>query len=438
MEIELGIGLITFILFGGMLSLIMLGIPVIYALGGLTVILTYVVGTEEDLFTVATTTMRVLTSQTLITIPLFILMGNLLMHSSVADRLYTSLGYWLHGVKGSLAIVTIGVCVALAMTSGFGPGILTMGMIAVPAMLKQGYNKSLSLGSVMAGGVLGEVIPPSIIMIIFAYIGRVSVGKLFIGGFVPGFVCAALYMVYILVRARMQPDFAPSPHYEEISRKEKIQSLIDVLAPGLLVVTVLGSIFTGMATPTESAAIGAAGALALCAAYGKFNMETLRESALGTIKITSMAMWIFIPATLFGVFYTMVGVQDAIVDLLNTWELNRWAVLALMQLILFIFGMVMDDYAIVTICAPIFLPIAIGLGFDPIWFSVIFILNMQIAYLTPPFGWALILLKSVAPSDITMGDIWRSTPPFIAIQLLVLILAIVFPEMILWLPSVME
>ncbi|MBT3485772.1 MAG: TRAP transporter large permease subunit [Desulfobacula sp.] len=438
MELEISIGLITLILFGGLILLVMLGIPVVYSLGGLTLGLTFIFGTVDDLFIVASTAVRVFTNDMMTMIPLFLLMGNLLVHSGVSDRLYTALGYWLYGIKGSLAVITIGVCVALAMTSGFGPGILTMGMVAVPSMLKQNYNKSLALGSVMAGGVLGEIIPPSIIMILFAMIGKISVGQLFIGGAVPGFVCAFLYIVYIVIRAHLQPDFAPSAKRKmNLPLKLKLKSLAEVIAPSLLVILVLGTIFMGIATPSEAAALGVVGSIIICAAYGKLTFQIMKDSCFETIKITSMALWIFLPAILFGIFYTMVGVQDAILDLLGYWELNRWLVLVLMQVILFIFGMFMDDYAIVFICAPIFLPVAEALGFDKIWFSILFILNMQVAYLTPPFGWASILLKSVVPEEIKMIDIWKATPPFIIIQLLVLILAMIFPQLVMWLPSKM-
>ena len=421
MELEISIGLITLLLFGGLIILVMLGVPVVYSLGGLTLGLTFLFGTIDDLFIVASTTVRVFTNDMMTMIPLFLLMGNILVHSGVSDRLYTALGYWLYGIKGSLAVITIGVCVALAMTSGFGPGILTMGMVAVPSMLKQNYNKSLALGSVMAGGVLGEIIPPSIIMILFAMIGKISVGQLFIGGAVPGFVCAFLYIVYIVIRAHLQPDFAPSAKRKmNLPLKLKLKSLAEVIAPSLLVILVLGTIFMGIATPSEAAALGVVGSIIICAAYGKLTFKIMKDSCFETIKITSMALWIFLPAILFGIFYTMVGVQDAILDLLGHWELNRWLVLILMQVILFVFGMFMDDYAIVFICAPIFLPVAEALGFDKIWFSILFILNMQVAYLTPPFGWASILLKSVVPEEIKMIDIWKATPPFILIQLFVL------------------
>ncbi|MGD9301684.1 MAG: TRAP transporter large permease subunit, partial [Desulfobacterales bacterium] len=372
----------------------------------------------------------------LITIPLFLLMGNFLIHSGISDRLFKALNIWLSGLRGGLAIVSVGVCVALAMCGGFGPGILTMGLIAVPAMLKQRYNKSLALGSVMAGGVLGEIIPPSIIMIIFAYISRISIGKIFFGGAIPGFITACLYIIYITVRCYLQPELAPKAA-EEATWKARLASLKDIVLPAMLVVLVLGSIFLGIATPTEAAGVGAFGAFVICIVYGRLTWKVITDSCLETMKISGMALWILVTATLFGVVYTSAGAQDMVMELIEGLTVNRWLILAAMQVILLIFGMFMDDYAVLTICAPIFIPIAVLLGFDPIWFSIIFILNMQVAYLTPPFGWALILMKGVAPPEIHTKDIWRSIPPFVAIQLLVLLLAMLFPQLALWLPEKM-
>ena len=203
----------------------------------------------------------------------------------------------------------------------------------------------------------------------------------------------------------------------------------------MLVLLVLGSIFFGIATPTEAAGVGALGALAICALHGKLTMDVLRDSCAETLKITGMALWILIPATLFGVFYSSAGAQDMLMGFIESLDVNRWVVLIFMQLILVVFGMFMDDYAVVTICAPIMMPIAILLGFDPIWFAILFILNMQLAYLSPPFGWALILMKGVAPPGITTTDIWRSVPPFMLIQLLILITVMFVPELATWLPS---
>lgn len=432
----MSIEVVTILLFGGLMTLLVLGVPVAFALGGITVVLTYLLEGSTSLFIVATTTYKQITDPNLITIPLFLLMGNFLLHSGISDRMFKALGFWLTGIKGGLAIISIGVCVALAMCGGFGPGILTMGLIAVPAMLKQSYNRSLALGSVMAGGVLGEIIPPSIIMIIFAYIARVSIGKLFLAGVVPGLITAFGYILYISIRCQLQPAFAP-PVKETVTWKLRLSSLKDILLPALLIVLVLGSIFFGIATPTEAAGVGATGAFVICVLLKKMSWKVLRDSCRQTMTISGMVFWILIGATLFSVFYTSQGAQSLVTELVSTLEINRWIVLGAMQLILLVLGMFMDDYAVVTICAPIFVPIANVLGFDPIWFSIIFILNMQVAYLTPPFGWALIMMKGVAPPEITTRDIWKSIPPFVAIQLIVLVMVMIFPQLALWLTDKM-
>jgi len=432
----MGIGLTTALLFGGLLLLLAMGVPVVFALGSISVLITFLLDGSTGLYVVATTAYRQITDPGLITIPLFLLMGNFLIHSGISDRLFKALNLWLTGIRGGLALVSVGVCVALAMCGGFGPGILTMGLIAVPAMLKHRYNKSLALGSVMAGGVLGEIIPPSIIMIIFAYISRISIGKIFFGGAIPGFITAGLYVVYITLRCYIQPELAPQT-VEKTNWRSKLVALKDIVFPALLVVLVLGSIFLGIATPTEAAGVGATGAFLICIIYRRLSWKVITDSSLETMKISGMALWILVTATLFGVVYTSAGAQDMVMELIEGMSVNRWLILGVMQLILLVFGMFMDDYAVLTICAPIMLPIAVFLEFNPIWFSIIFILNMQVAYLTPPFGWALILMKGVAPPEIHTKDIWRSIPPFVAIQLLVLLLTMLFPQLALWLPEKM-
>lgn len=430
----MSIELITITLFGGLLFLLALGIPVTFALGALTVAFTFFIEGQEALYTVATTTYQQITSATLMTIPLFLIMGNFLVQSGISERMFNGLNYWLSGVRGGLAIVSIGVCVALAMCGGFGPGILTMGLVAVPAMLRHNYSKSIALGTVMAGGVLGEIIPPAIIMIIFAFIARISIGKLFFGGIVPGFLLALLYTLYVVVMGLVSPQSLPKTS-ETVTWTMRFTALKEIFLPCMLVVLVLGSIFLGIATPTEAAGVGALGAMVICALHGKLSWRVIRDSCSETLKITGMALWILIPATLFGVFYSSAGAQDMIMGFIEALEVSRWAVLICMMLTLMVFGMFMDDYAVVTICAPIMLPIAIMLGFDPIWFSILFILNMQMAYLSPPFGWALIMMKGVAPPEVTTRDIWRAVPPFMLMQLAVLIAVMLIPELATWLPN---
>ncbi|MEW6264011.1 MAG: TRAP transporter large permease subunit [Thermodesulfobacteriota bacterium] len=432
----MGIGLATLFLFGGMIVLLALGVRVVFALGGVSVLFLFLLGGPQDLYMVATTTYREITDSALITIPLFLLMGNFLIHSGISDRLFQALNYWLGGIRGSLALVAIGVCVALAMCGGFGPGILTMGLIAVPAMLKQNYDKRLALGCVMAGGVLGEIIPPSIIMIIFGYLTRISVAKIFFAGTVPGFITAGLYITFILVRCYLNPDLAPKAR-EKVTWAMRWNTVLDIALPSLLVLTVLGSIFFGVATPTEASGVGAMGAAIICLVYGKLNWKVVTDSCRQTLLISGMALWILIAATLFGVVYTNAGAQGLILSLVQDLQVSRWIILIVMQIILLIMGCFMDDYAVMTICAPIFFPIAVTLGFDPLWFAILFILNMQVAYLSPPFGWALILMRGVAPPEVETKDIWRAVPPWMLMQLAVLILTMIYPRVALWLPDKM-
>jgi tripartite ATP-independent transporter DctM subunit len=431
-----GAELATLILFGGLLVLLALGVRVFIALGIVCIITTLLVRGPTGLQMVGLTTYQKITDISLIAIPLFVFMGNLLVHSGISDRLFTALSHWLSKVRGGLAVVSMIICVILAMCSGFTPGLITMGLIAVPAMLKRHYDKSLTLGSVMAGGILGDVIPPSLMMIIMGSITRISIGKLFFGGAVPGFICAGIYIAYILIRSHFKPELAPVLE-EKATWKMRWVSLREVILPALLVVLILGSIFTGIATPSEAAGVGAFGSLLCCILYRKFNWRVISSSCMETIKITGMALWILVTATLFGQVYASAGAQGMVMGLVEGLEVNRWFIIIAMQIILLAFGMFMDDFAIIIICAPIFMPIALSLGFDPIWFGIVFILNMQMAYMTPPFGWCLILMKGIAPPEVTTTDIWRSVPPFVAMQLLVLILTMVFPMLALWLPGKM-
>ena len=238
------------------------------------------------------------------------------------------------------------------------------------------------------------------------------------------------------MRCYFQPQLAPRVA-EDATWKLRMISLKEIILPAMLIFMVLGAIFFGVATPSEAAGVGASGAFLICILYRSFTIKVLLDSCVETMKISGMALWILVAATLFGVVYTMAGAQSLVMEIVESLHVNRWFILVAMQIILLIFGAFMDDYAVITICAPIFLPIARHLSFNPIWFAIVFILNMQAAYLTPPFGWALILMKGVAPPEIHTKDIWRSIPPFVAIQLLVLILTMLFPQLALWLPDKM-
>lgn len=437
--IELSIELITILLFGGMLLLLFMGVPIFIAMGGIAAVFVLLFQGDRVLYTVATSVYQQGMSTTLMTIPMFTLMGNFLVHSGTSERLFSALGLWIGGIRGGLAIVAIIICVALAMCGGFGPGILAMGLIAVPAMIKNGYNKGLATGVVIAGGALGEIIPPSIAMIVFAYIGRMSVGNLFAGGVLPGVMLAILYLVYVIVIGKIRPDMMPLSvdKANPPSWSEKIAALKELVLPVLLVVLVLGSILFGFATPTEAAGIGALGTVAICAINKRLNLKVIKDSCYDTMKITGMVLWIIAAASLFTVFYAKVGAQSMLEGFVINLEMNRWVILIIIQIILLICGMFLDDTALIILCVPIFLPIAKVLGFDPYWFAILFLVNIQCAFLSPPFGYGLIMMKSVAPKEVRTRDIWWGVPPFICIQILVIILVMCFPALALWLPSVL-
>ncbi len=429
----MSVELITILLFGGLLFFLMMGVPIFIAMGGIAVIFTLFFKGPNGLYTLATSTLSQGTSVTLMTIPMFLLMGNFLVHSGISDRMFKALSYWLSGVRGGLALVSIIVCVALAMCGGFGPGIMTMGMIAVPAMLQHRYSKTIAVGSVMAGGVLGEIIPPAIIMIIFSFVARLSIGRIFAGGVIPGFILASLYLLYVIALGFLRPHLMPSLS-EKVSWKMRWIALKDLILPAALVVLVLGSIFMGIATPTEASGVGALGSLIICLIYGRLNKKVIVNTCLATMNIVGMVMWIVIPAALFAVFYTSIGAQDMIRGFVGGLEINRWFIVIAMQVIILICGMFLDDAAIVILCAPIFMPIVRLLGFDQYWFAILFILNIQCAFITPPFGYGLIMMKGVAPPEVRTKDIWRSVPPFLIMQIIVIILVMIFPQLAIWLP----
>jgi tripartite ATP-independent transporter DctM subunit len=273
-------------------------------------------------------------------------------------------------------------------------------------------------------------------MILYGFIAKVSVGRLFAGGLIPGLILSALFITYIAVRSALQPHMGPAlPPEERATWAEKFASIRAVFLPMLLVVGVLGSIFAGLATPTEASAVGATGALICAAIYRRLSWSTLKESAFRTLRITSMCLWIVLGATIFTAVYQALGATEMLKELLGGMPGGRWGVMITIQLTFFIMGMFIDDVAIMMIAAPIFLPVVTALGFDPVWFGVLFIVNMQMGFLTPPYGFTLFYIKGVAPKGVTMGDIYRSIWPFVLLQGIGLVIIMVFPNLVLWLPN---
>jgi len=334
---------------------------------------------------------------------------------------------------------TVLICAVFAAMSGVSAaGTVTMGLVALPSMLRRGYHKDLALGCISAGGSLGILIPPSIIMIVFASLSGASVGKLFMGGVVPGLVICALFVAYIGIRARVQPTLGPSiPEEEKISWAQKLKLIKAVIFPVALVFLVLGTIYAGVTTPTEASAIGAFGALICAAIKGRVSWEMLKTSTLEAFKLSVMVGWIVLGAKSFSHIYAAIGAGNYILEVISSLQMSPWLILLSMQVVLFLLGMFIDPIGIMMITLPVFLPLSQELGFDLIWFGVLFTVNMELAFITPPFGMNLFYMKGVVPPGITMGDIYRSILPFIVLELLGLILLALFPQLVLWLPNAM-
>lgn len=431
---------ITILLFGCLFIVLATGLPVSFALGGVGVIFTFLLWGTNAIGMIAFAAFDLMSSPILMAAPLFMLMGIILQESGIADDVYEMFYRWMGPVRGGLAIGTIIICTIFAAIIGVsGASTITMGLIALPSMLKRNYDKNIVLGSVAAGGILGILIPPSVIMIIYAMISGESVGDLFAAGVMPGLMLASLYILYIAIRSYFQPHLGPAlPKEERATFREKIVSLKAVILPLILIFLVLGTIYLGICTPTEAAAIGAMGAFVCAALRKNLNLDLVKTASRQTFRLVGMALWVLLGAAVFNSLYRAVGAQSLIINLVNELGLTPWTVLILMQVSLFVLGMLMDDFAVVMLCVPIYVPIIKALGFNPLWFAMLFMVQIQMAYLTPPYGFNLFYMKSIVPSEITMGDLYRSVVPFVCLQLIGLILVMVFPQIALWLPNLLK
>ncbi|WP_054030957.1 TRAP transporter large permease [Desulfatitalea tepidiphila] len=417
--------------------LLIFGFPISFTMAGLAIFGTLYVWGPAGLYMVAASAFGSGTHFTYIAIPLFLLMAHFLKSSGLAEDLYETMYRWSGHLRGGLAAGTIIICAIFAAMAGISSvATVTMGLIALPSMLKRGYDKSLALGSIMGGGTLGILIPPSIIMIIYGGVAEVSVGQLFMGGVLPGILISLFLILYVLIRCWINPSMGP-PVETNFTFKEKLVILKGVILPVLLVMLVLGTIYLGICTPTEAAGIGAFGAFLCVIIYRRLTWDTLKSAILDVTKTNAMIMWIIIGAACFAKFVAVSGLQDSIFELMVNLDISRWWIIIFMQMAFFILGMFLDPAGIVTLLGPLFVPIVINLGFDPLWFGILFVVNMEIGYLTPPFGFNLFYMKGVAPPEITMKDIYRAITPFIAILLLGLIVLMIFPQIALWLPSMM-
>ena len=433
----MSVELLTLLFFGSLLFFVLLGTPLAFVLGGISVIFLYFEMGQIGFYLLASKMWETMSNPTLMAIPLFVYMAILLEKSGVANDLYDMMHQWWGGLRGGLAIGTVLICVIFAAMSGIsGAAVVTMGTIALPKMLERGYDKKLALGAINAGGGWGILIPPSILMVLYSLLTEVSVGRLFAAGIGPGLLLFFLVSVYIGGRCWMQPELGPAlPKEERANWGQKLRSLKAVILPILIVVIVLGAIFGGYATPTEAAAIGVFGAMVATGVNRQLSWVVIRDASVATLKLTALIMWILFAAHAFSTAYTALGAQSLIQDMMNLVPGGRWGSLVFMLAVLFILGMVLDPVGIMLITLPVFLPVVQSYGFDPIWFGILFIIMMEVGYMTPPFGFNLFYLKGVAPPDVTMGDIYASVTPYVIVTLIGVLLIILIPEIATYLPK---
>ena len=369
----------------------------------------------------------------LMAIPLFILMGLILQKTKLAERLLESMGYLFGEIRGGLAISTVLVGSLLAASTGVvGASVVAMGVISLPVMLKHNYSKHISTGTICAAGTLGQIIPPSIVLIILGDVFNVPVGDLFKAALFPGLVLVAAYVAYILVASYLNPQIAPAVKLKrqegESKKQQVISALFAIIPPLSLIVIVLGSIFAGIATPTESSAIGCLGAVILAFLYRKFSFAMLMESSKETVKITAMVFAILIGATAFSMVFTYTGADALIEQFMLSLPGDKWGFIIMAMLAIMVLGFFIDFVEISYIIVPILVPISEVIGINPVWFAILIAMNLQTSFLTPPFGFSLFYLKGVAPKGIKTTDIYKGVIPFIIIQVLVLASIVVYPH----------
>jgi tripartite ATP-independent transporter DctM subunit len=427
------------VMFAVLFLLLLLGFPVAFTLGAVAFAFGSIFLGIEFFDLLPLRIWGIMTNFTLLAVPLFVFMGVILEKSGIAEQLLETMGKLFGRVRGGLAISVVIVGALLAATTGVvGASVVTMAVIALPAMLKHQYAPTLASGTIAASGTLGQIIPPSIILILLGDVIGVPVGQLFIGAAVPGMMLVTAYILYIGFVAWRHPEMAPAikadPSQDQHLALQVMKSLLPPLA---LILTVLGSIFFGIASPTESAAVGALGAMVLAALHGKLTNKNLNQAMQQTTRLTSMVFLILIGATAFGLVFVGMGGDDLIFDIFDQLPGGKWGFLVLSMLLIFVLGFFLDFIEICFIVVPIIAPVAIHLGLDPLWFALLIALNLQTSFLTPPFGFSLFYLKASAP-NIKLQAIYRGIIPFIIIQIIVLSAVIAFPEITLWLPNLME
>jgi tripartite ATP-independent transporter DctM subunit len=434
----LGIETATILIIAVMLGFMLLGVPLAWTTMALAVGCTLLWLGPAGLPLVSSRVYGFINEYVLVAVPLFVFMACVLERSGVAHDLYDAMRVFAGRLPGGVAVQTTLVAIVMAaMTGIIGGEIVLLGLIALPQMLRLGYDQKLAIGTICAGGSLGTMIPPSIVLIVYGLTAGVSIGDLFLGGVLPGLLLAGFYITYIITRSVLNPALAPQLPADQldIPLTEKLRLLKGLILPILIIVWVLGSIYGGIASVTEAAGVGAVAALLAAAVRGEFSLALLWEAMQRTMSTVGIIIWLTLGANAFIGIYNIMGGTRYLSGAIAGLPLEPWQIILVMMFILFVLGMVLDWIGITLLTMPIFVPVIIDLGYDPVWFGILFCMNMQCSFLTPPFGPAAFYLKSVAPPHIQLQTIFGALLPFIGMQILALLFLLVFPQLALWLPS---
>lgn len=438
--IDLSPELMTLLMFLGLLVGLFMGHPLAFVLGGLAVIFGLLGWGPSVFYMFMNRIWGIMDDYVLLAVPLFIFMAQFLDRSGVADDLFKALRYVMGPIRGGVALAVVLVSTVFAACTGIiGASVVTMGLLALPMMRRYGYDEEMCYGSICAGGTLGILIPPSIMLVVMASQGTLSVGKLFAGAVLPGIILSVLYLGYVAITCYFNPEKGPPLSREELDKVTRAQIawmvLKSLVPPAILMLGVLGSIFFGIATPTEASGVGAFLAFLMVVAYGKFTWRGLYEAVNQTAKTTTMVIIILCGATCFTGVFLGIGGGDVVTDFVRGLGLGKWGTFWVMMAIVFLLGMFIDWIGIVLICFPLFLPIAKDLGFDPVWFVIMMAINLQASFLTPPFGYALFYIKGVDPDRIDMKRVYKGIVPFVILMIVGLAICAYFEEVVLWLPA---
>lgn len=426
------------LMFPLLLLLLVIGVPVAFSMLAVAVGFGAIIFGDSLHYQLVTIIEHAASNYILAAVTLFVFMGCMLERANIAGKLFEAAHMWTRRLPGGLAIGTILICIIFAAATGVvGATETVVGLLAVPVMLKHKYNKGLISGTVCAGGSLGTIIPPSVVPVLMGPLANVSVADLLVAMVFPGLIMAGLYITYILVRAIIQPSFAPiEKDMEPVSLEEKLKvTLYSLLPPLVLIFAVLGSIMMGVASPTEAAAIGALGAVLLSIVYGQFSLAALHGALINTIKITAMIMTILLAGTMLTDEFIAAGGGMLTNDIISSLDVDRWMLLVAILGVAFVLGVFLDWISIVLIMIPLFVPVVTMIGFDPIWFCILFLIVIQTSYITPPMAPAIFYLRGIAPPEIRTMDMYKGVMPFIALQIITLMIVMAFPQVALWLPS---